>query len=85
MPELTSSEKEEQLLRQIKEARLNLFAHQMDELTEADDGDDARAQWESVETSLQARVDRLETKYDEMFEQNYTKILNDMIVYLLEG
>ena len=40
----------------------------MDELTEADDGADARAQWESVETSLQARVDRLETKYDEMFE-----------------
>ena len=68
MPELTSSEKEEQLLRRIKEARINLYAHQMDELTEADDGADARAQWESVETSLQARVDRLETKYDEMFE-----------------
>jgi len=67
MPELTSSEKEEQLLKQIKEARLNLFAHQMDELTEADDGEDARAQWETVETNLQSRVDRLETKYDGMF------------------
>lgn len=67
MPELTSSEKEEQLLRQIKEARLNLFAHQMDELTEVDDGADLREQWESVENSLQARVDRLELKYDEMY------------------
>tara|TARA_B100001113_G_C21032934_1_gene588795 strand:- start:802 stop:1014 length:213 start_codon:yes stop_codon:yes gene_type:complete len=67
MPELSNSEKEEQLLRQIKEARLNLFAHQMDELTEATDGEDLRAQWESVETSLQARVDRLEAKYNEMY------------------
>ena len=67
MPELTDSEKEEQLLRQIKEARLNLFAHQMEEITEADDGEDLRAQWESVETSLQARVDRLEAKYDDMY------------------
>ena len=67
MPELSNSEKEEQLLRQIKEARLNLFAHQMDELTEATDGEDLRKQWESVETSLQARVDRLEAKYDDMY------------------
>ena len=67
MPELTDSEKEEQLLKQIKEARLNLFAHQMDEITEEDDGADLRAQWESVETSLQARVDRLEAKYDDMY------------------
>tara|TARA_Y100001937_G_C7072106_1_gene308921 strand:- start:429 stop:641 length:213 start_codon:yes stop_codon:yes gene_type:complete len=67
MPELSNSEKEEQLLRQIKEARLNLFAHQMDELTEETDGEDLRAQWESVETSLQARVDRLEAKYNEMY------------------
>ena len=67
MPELSNSEKEEQLLRQIKEARLNLFAHQMDELTEAIDGEDLRKQWESVEISLQARVDRLEAKYDDMY------------------
>jgi len=67
MPELTNSEKEEQLLMQIKEARLNLFAHQMDEIAEEEDGEDLRAQWESVEASLEARVNRLESKYESMF------------------
>ena len=67
MPELTNSEKESQLLKQIKEARLNLFAHQMDEITEDEFGEELRTQWESVEDDLQARVDRLENKYQEMF------------------
>mgnify|MGYP001372430677 CR=1 FL=1 len=67
MPELTNSEKESQLLKQIKEARLNLFAHQMDEILEDEFGEELRTQWESVEEDLQARVDRLENKYQEMF------------------
>ena len=36
MPELTNSEQEQLLLNQIKEARGNLFYHEMDEITEAD-------------------------------------------------
>lgn len=67
MPELTNSEQEQLLLQQIKEARSNLFYHQMDEITEAEYGADMRTQWEDAESNLQARVDRLEAKYTELF------------------
>tara|TARA_R100000008_G_C3502923_1_gene124655 strand:+ start:77 stop:286 length:210 start_codon:yes stop_codon:yes gene_type:complete len=67
MPELTNSEQEELLLRQIKEARGNLFHHEMDEITEADYDADMRTQWENVKEDLEARVNRLEDKYDSMF------------------
>ena len=67
MPELTNSEQEELLLRQIKEARSNLFYHEMDEITEADYDAEMRTQWENAKTELEARVNRLEAKYDSMF------------------
>lgn len=67
MPELTNSEQEQLLLSQIKEARSNLFYHQMDEITEAEYGAVMRTEWEDAETRLQARVDRLEAKYTELF------------------
>ncbi len=67
MPELSDSEQEELLLRQIKEARGNLFHHEMDEITEADYDADMRTQWENVKEDLEARVNRLEAKYDSMF------------------
>jgi len=67
MPELTNSEQEQLLLNQIKEARGNLFYHEMDEITEADYGAEMRTQWENVKADLQARVDRLEAKYTTMF------------------
>ncbi len=67
MPELTNSEQEELLLKQIKEARGNLFHHEMDEITEADYGAEMRTQWEDRKTELQARVDRLEDKYTSLF------------------
>ena len=67
MPELTNSEQEELLLKQIKEARGNLFHHEMDEITEADYGAEMRTQWEDRKTELQARVDRLEAKYTSLF------------------
>jgi|TARA_B100000902_G_C27129889_1_gene823049 hypothetical protein len=67
MPELTNSEQEQLLLNQIKEARGNLFYHEMDEITEADYDAEMRTQWENVKADLQARVDRLEAKYTTMF------------------
>ena len=67
MPELSDSEQEELLLRQIKEARSNLFYHEMDEITEADYDAEMRTQWENAKTELEARVNRLEAKYDSMF------------------
>jgi len=67
MPELTNSEQENLLLQQIKEARSNLFYHEMDEITEADYDAEMRTQWENVRAELQARVDRLEAKYTSMF------------------
>ena len=67
MPELTNSEQEQLLLNQIKEARGNLFYHEMDEITEADYDAEMRTQWENVKADLQARVDRLEAKYTSMF------------------
>lgn len=67
MPELTNSEQENLLLQQIKEARGNLFHHEMDEITEADYGAEMRTQWENVKAELQARVDRLEAKYTSLF------------------
>ena len=67
MPELTNSEQEKLLLQQIKEARSNLFYHEMDEITEADYDAEMRTQWENVKAELQARVDRLEAKYTSMF------------------
>ena len=67
MPELTNSEEENLLLQQIKEARSNLFYHEMDEITEADYDAEMRTQWENVRAELQARVDRLEAKYTSMF------------------
>lgn len=67
MPELTNSEQEQLLLKQIKEARGNLFHHEMDEITEADYGAEMRTQWEDRKTELQARVDRLEDKYTSLF------------------
>tara|TARA_B100001778_G_C18534797_1_gene605389 strand:- start:671 stop:880 length:210 start_codon:yes stop_codon:yes gene_type:complete len=67
MPELTNSEQEELLLRQIKEARGNLFYHEMDEITEADYDAEMRTKWENRKTELEARVNRLEAKYDSMF------------------
>lgn len=67
MPELTNSEQEELLLRQIKEARGNLFYHEMDEITEADYDAEMRTKWENRKTELEARVDRLEAKYTSLF------------------
>ena len=67
MPELTNSEQENLLLQQIKEARSNLFYHEIDEITEADYDAEMRTQWENVKAELQARVDRLEAKYTSMF------------------
>ena len=46
MPELTNSAQENFLLQQIKEARGNLFHHEMDEITEADYDAEMRTQWE---------------------------------------
>ena len=65
--ELTNSEQENLLLQQIKEARGNLFHHEMDEITEADYDAEMRTQWENVKAELQARVDRLEAKYTSLF------------------
>ena len=67
MPELTNSEQEQLLLNQIKEARGNLFHHEMDKRTEANYGATMRTQWEDVKAELQARVDRLEAKYTSLF------------------
>lgn len=67
MPELSNLEQEQLLLQQIKEARGNLFHHEMDEITEADYDAEMRTQWENVKADLQARVDRLEAKYTSMF------------------
>lgn len=67
MPELTNSEQENLLLQQIKQARSNLFHHEMDEITEADYSAEMRTQWENVKAELQARVDRLEAKYTSLF------------------
>jgi hypothetical protein len=39
----------------------------MDEITEADYDAEMRTQWENVKADLQARVDRLEAKYTELF------------------